>query len=38
MSTIISTWSDLFYNISPYNWAYLGIAIALGCSILGAAW
>jgi len=34
----IATWSDLVYNISPYNWAYMGIALALGCSILGAAW
>lgn len=37
MSTI-TTWGELFYNISPYSWAYVGIAIALGASVIGAAW
>ncbi len=36
--TEVATWSELIYNISPYSWAYIGIAIALGCSIIGAAW
>ena len=31
-------WSAILYNISPYFWANLGIAMALGLSILGAAW
>ena len=31
-------WSDLFMNIDPLAWAYSGIAIALGTSIVGAAW
>lgn len=31
-------WGELFYNISPYSWAYMGIAIALGASVIGAAW
>lgn len=28
----------LFKTISPYYWTYLGIACAVGLSILGAAW
>ena len=35
---VYSTWSQLFYCISPYTWAYMGIAIAFGLSIIGAAW
>jgi hypothetical protein len=31
-------WGELFYNISPYSWAYVGIGIALGASVIGAAW
>jgi V-type H+-transporting ATPase proteolipid subunit len=31
-------YSDLFYNTNPYSWAYVGVAIALGFSIVGAAW
>ncbi len=38
MSTLPETWSDVFYGISPYTWANLGIAFALGFSIIGAAW
>eukprot|EP00438_Fugacium_kawagutii_P026268 Skav227693 [mRNA] locus=scaffold2761:105309:108552:- [translate_table: standard] len=28
----------LFEAINPYMWSYMGIAIALGISVLGAAW
>ena len=31
-------YSDLFYNTNPYSWAYTGVAIAIGFSIVGAAW
>lgn len=32
------TWSETLYNISPYYWADFGVGLALGLSILGAAW
>lgn len=31
-------WKDMFLCISPYSWAYMGVAISLGFSIIGAAW
>lgn len=34
----ILTWQDTLYCISPYSWAYFGIALAMGISIIGAAW
>lgn len=36
--TPIYYYSDLFYATNPYSWAYIGVAIALGFSIVGAAW
>mmetsp|Transcript_29460 Transcript_29460/g.34047 ORF Transcript_29460/g.34047 Transcript_29460/m.34047 type:complete len:183 (+) Transcript_29460:62-610(+) len=38
MGANVANWSDLFYGIYPYSWANLGIAFALGFSIVGAAW
>ena len=37
-STLPNNWSDVFYSINPYTWANVGVAFALGLSILGAAW
>lgn len=31
-------WADIFMNISPYSWAYVGLALTLGMSVVGAAW
>lgn len=37
-TTNATNWGELFYEISPYSWAYVGIGIALGASVIGAAW
>ena len=31
-------WFTIFKHISPYFWAALGVSIAIGMSVLGAAW
>ena len=31
-------WSSVLYCIDPNHWAYLGIAMAMGVSVVGAAW
>lgn len=31
-------WPDVLTHMSPFGWAYMGIAFALGFSIVGAAW
>merc|ERR1719188_1264741 len=32
------SWGQIFQCISPFYWAYCGVAFALGFSILGASW
>ena len=36
--TMIEGWKDMFYCLSPVSWAYVGVAISLTFSILGAGW
>jgi len=31
-------WKDMFYCIDPASWAFMGVALSLGLSIIGAAW
>ena len=31
-------WRDVIYCIDPNFWAYVGLAMVLGASIIGAAW
>lgn len=31
-------WSDVFTHISPYAFAFLGVAFGLALSVVGAAW
>ena len=38
MNNTTMTWGDIFYQIDPYLWAYTGTGLAIGLSILGAAW
>ena len=34
----IKSWGQMIYCIYPYSWAYLGVALSITLSILGAVW
>ncbi|XP_038898798.1 V-type proton ATPase subunit c''2 isoform X3 [Benincasa hispida] len=38
MAASLSSWSHALVRISPYTFSAVGIAIAIGVSVLGAAW
>ena len=38
MTESATSWNDIFNNIDPYLWAYVGTGLAISFSILGAAW
>lgn len=33
-----TTWAQILSSLSPYSWAYIGLGLALGLSVIGAAW
>ena len=35
-SVVYNGWFDIFANISPYMFAYMGIGLGLGLSVIGA--
>ncbi len=35
---VIDNWGQMVHCIYPYSWAYIGLAISISCSILGAVW
>jgi hypothetical protein len=35
---VYTGWKDMFYCIDPNAWAYMGVALSLGLSIIGASW
>lgn len=38
MCDTITSWGEMLYCIDPYSWAYIGVALAITLSILGAVW
>ena len=37
-TTTDAYWGQVFNDIDPYLWAYMGTGLALSFSIVGAAW
>ena len=38
MSSNNTTWAEIFNDVDPYLWAYVGTGLAIAFSIIGAAW
>lgn len=34
----LTNWSTQFSELNPFGWAFMGVAMAIGISIVGAAW
>ena len=34
----LTGWKDAWFCISPLSWGYVGVAMALFFSVIGAAW
>jgi len=38
MAVAYQEWGDVLNDVSPYSWAFVGTGLAIGLSVLGAAW
>lgn len=36
--TDIKTWGETIFCVYPYSWAYMGVAMSITLSIIGAVW
>merc|ERR1719267_42348 len=36
--TVYTSWNDVLYDINPFAFAFVGAGLAIGLSVLGAAW
>ena len=34
----IESWGQMLYCVYPYSWAYMGVALSIALSIVGAVW
>ena len=37
-ATVYTDWNDVLYDINPHAFAFVGAGLAIGLSVLGAAW
>jgi V-type H+-transporting ATPase 21kDa proteolipid subunit len=37
-SSFLADWDDVFLNINPYSFAYVGVALSVALCIIGAGW